>query len=48
MTSGPGDHWVPRFLPGVGVCFDLMETYKRLSYANCPWDVYGMLIRFSL
>jgi hypothetical protein len=34
MTAGPGDLWMPRFLPGVGAYFDLMGTSERLLYAD--------------
>jgi hypothetical protein len=34
MMAGPGDHWVPRLLLGVGVCFDHMWTSERLLYTD--------------
>jgi hypothetical protein len=29
-----GDLWVPRFLLGVGVCFDIVRTSELLLYTN--------------
>jgi hypothetical protein len=49
--------WLPRFLPGVGACFDFVglakgclrrprEMYGLGSYVNQVWKACGVLIRF--
>jgi hypothetical protein len=32
MTVGPACLWLPRLLPGVGTCFDLVGSSERLLY----------------
>jgi hypothetical protein len=34
MTAGPVCLWLSRLLPGVGACFDIVETSEMLSYAD--------------
>jgi hypothetical protein len=34
MTAGSADLWLPRLLPSVGVCFNLMGTSERLLYMD--------------
>jgi hypothetical protein len=42
MTAGPVYLWLSRLLPGVGACFDFVETSERLSYVDhmrcMVWD----------
>jgi hypothetical protein len=58
-TARPICLWLPRLLPGVGVCFDFVGASERFTYENSPQEAYtgrawtgvgsvrGVLVGFS-